>query len=90
MRTFLRILLVIAFIGNGAWFYHDPGYEPALAILNALATLVTLIADATTNTDALGVVNKKVFKQRNGKHSTNYQIEGGATFTTNNHPPKNE
>jgi hypothetical protein len=90
MRIFLRILLVIIFIGNGAWFYHDPGYEPALAILNALATLVTLMVDSATNVGVPSVVHRKVFNQRNGKYSTSYQIEGGATFTMNNHSPKNE
>src|SRR5205809_11765 len=42
MRSVFLILSVGGLIGSGVWFYFDPDFEPALAVLTALTALVGL------------------------------------------------
>ncbi|MBJ6141769.1 hypothetical protein [Hymenobacter sp. BT559] len=85
MRTFLRILLIIALIGNCAWFLHEPGYEQAISIINAIAALITLVVDSNTNT---GIPKyEKMFTQNNSSKATGYQAEN---MTFNHHNAKSQ
>ncbi len=38
----LKILAIVAVIGSVAWVIASPGYEPALAVVVALGTLISL------------------------------------------------
>lgn len=40
--VFLKVLSVIALIGSTGWLIADPDWEPALAVVGATATLVSV------------------------------------------------
>jgi hypothetical protein len=40
MRIAAGIIGVIAILGSGLWFYHDPGFEPAITTLAGIAALL--------------------------------------------------
>ena len=41
--VYLKFLAVAALIGAIAWTIYEPGFEPALAIVGALSTLLSLL-----------------------------------------------
>jgi hypothetical protein len=47
--AYLRTIAAIALIGSIAWFIADPGYEPAIAILASLSTIVSTFVIQTRN-----------------------------------------
>lgn len=81
MRAFLRILLIIILIGNCVWFLKDGGFEPAIA---AVGALVTLLEDARNNKDSSQIT----LNQHGGKQSANYQSAGKMKITVKNQPKK--
>lgn len=70
----LKLLSAFALIGSIIWCVAAPGYEPAIAILTSLSSLVgTLIADRKSRQQALQ--NQTV--QENG-----FGIQAGGNVTT--------
>lgn len=41
MTQIIKFLAIIALIGSIAWLVSDPGFEPALALVGSISTLVS-------------------------------------------------
>ena len=41
--SIVKLLAVVSLIGAALWFYAQPDYEPALAIVGSISTLITVL-----------------------------------------------
>lgn len=75
IKKVLIILNILGLIGCLIWIVTDPGWEPVVAIVGLIATLITQLFDAGDGG------NRFKMTQKGGKGSTNYQSKGNITIT---------
>lgn len=69
-KVLLTILAILVLIGSVGWFISEGGWEPGIAIILSLSTLIGM------NYDTLNLPKKVSMKQKGGKKSKNIQVGG--------------
>lgn len=70
IKTVLIIINILAIIGTLIWLKVEQTWEPLVAVITGIGTLLALLfADTETKSPV-------TMKQKGGKNSTNYQAGG--------------
>ncbi len=77
IKKVLIILNILGLVGCLIWVVTDPGWEPVVAIVGLIATLIAQLFNAGDGG------NRFKMTQKGGKGSTNYQSKGNITITNN-------
>jgi len=77
IKKVLIILNIIGLVCCLIWVITDPGWEPVVAIVGLIATLIALFFNAGDGDNGFKMT------QKGGKGSTNYQSNGNMTINNN-------
>lgn len=72
LSFFLKILAVIVFVLSCLWSYYNFGFEPVIAAVGSLITLIGLMVSERFSKNKSGITQN----QRAGDNSQNYQASG--------------
>ncbi len=78
IKSILIILNILGLVGCLVWIITDPGWEPVVAIVGLIATLIAQLFTGGNSGNSFRMT------QKGGKGSTNYQSKGSITITNNN------
>lgn len=73
IKKILLILNILALIGTLIWLKEDKNWEPLVATITLIATLITQLYGSGDSSSNGGKTN---LSQKGGKNSRNYQSKG--------------
>lgn len=82
MKLTIRILALIALVISCAWLYNDRSFEPTLATVVSLSTLLSTFLLGKKEND------KKIQRQKTSDKSTAFQAGGDMHITLNDNIQK--
>lgn len=77
IKIILIILNILGLVGCLIWIVTDPSWEPIVAIVGLIATLIAQLFNAGDGGNRFKMI------QKGGKGSTNYQSKGNITINNN-------
>ncbi len=77
MKRILIVLNIFALIGTLLWLICNPDWEPLIAVITSISTLIALLYSKNDKEKNIKM------QQKGGKGSTNYQSAGNINITNN-------